>query len=149
MPHGDRLSVTSRDWKLLTASGLLRASGVATIIVWAISYARPNALLLDTYHFTLGERGLEFYCTVHIGMHMTDVPSRSLVVVLPYWLLLAVFCTLLACVTIIERRRGLREGTDLCKNCGYDLRATPDRCPECGRRVKKTERRVTGMSSKG
>jgi hypothetical protein len=52
---------------------------------------------------------------------------------LPYWMPCAALAVLPAAVGLPrwrKRVRGARSGA--CATCGYDLRATPDRCPECG-----------------
>ena len=51
-------------------------------------------------------------------------------VVVPYWALVAVTLTVPAACLGSARRRRRPEGH--CRNCGYDLRATPSCCPECG-----------------
>jgi hypothetical protein len=55
---------------------------------------------------------------------------------IPYWFL--VLATLALPTALLRRKWFLRhdqgsDERDPCRFCAYDLRATPDRCPECGR----------------
>ena len=59
--------------------------------------------------------------------------SSSRAAVVPYWFLVftaAVLPALRLALAVRHGRRRRRIG--LCPTCGYDLRATPGRCPECG-----------------
>src|SRR5687768_4940110 len=51
---------------------------------------------------------------------------------IPYWLLFAATAALPSARIAARLRRSRRSHLNLCPTCGYDRRATPDRCPECG-----------------
>jgi hypothetical protein len=59
--------------------------------------------------------------------------SRRLLIAVPYW---AIALSTAVLPTVCARRlwrRRIHRGAGLCPVCGYDLRASPKRCPECGR----------------
>lgn len=58
---------------------------------------------------------------------------RGVTLMFPFWMLAIVFGLWPALSVAHRLLRKKRFAAGLCQHCGYDLRATPDRCPECGR----------------
>ena len=69
-----------------------------------------------------------------ISARVTRGPARQMTTAVnfPFWLPAILFALPPArwWAIRLRRLRGVRAGR--CGVCGYDLRATPDRCPECG-----------------
>ena len=68
------------------------------------------------------------------GFHFANTkigPERIVGLCAPVWFLLPVLLAL-PLLWLRHHRLRKRNRPGLCPTCGYDLRATPDRCPECG-----------------
>ena len=61
-----------------------------------------------------------------------DASARFHAITFPLWLPTSLFAALPLTRFALLIRRRRRSGEGRCASCGYDLRATPDRCPECG-----------------
>lgn len=69
--------------------------------------------------------------------------ADSLRFAIPYWLQLLAFATA-PTIFVFRWNKKRRRPKGLCPKCGYDLRATPDRCPECGTVVANLTQRRQG-----
>jgi hypothetical protein len=56
-------------------------------------------------------------------------------ITLPYFAMVLATVPLPALFLRTTLRRRSRDRAGLCRQCGYDLRASPDRCPECGAKL--------------
>ncbi len=84
-----------------------------------------------------GRWGVDYsHQLVYIGHDVPRHPVAYVSLIIPFWLPVVVFLIgpLLTFVPalVVRLRRRRRRKRGLCLTCGYDLRATPDRCPECG-----------------
>ena len=65
-----------------------------------------------------------------------SVGARGYDLEFPHWVLV-VALSIAPAIRVRKRRMVRRAVGEYCSACGYDLRATPDRCPECGTLVSK------------
>jgi hypothetical protein len=108
---------------------------------WA-RYTRPVApwdrTVLSEHWSWAGFRAGRFQAGIKgktIPDRMRGAPMPSGVVrfvVISHWFLVVATLTLPAIALLRLHRHRRRRMTGLCSSCGYDLRASPQRCPECG-----------------
>jgi len=121
-----------RRWLFNGLAALSVLLALTTLLLWAESYASPW-----DWERHPPEPKWQFYIGSRAGILgvVLDTPAGDHEEWYnPYWKFLALWVAVVLwwLVQLHPFRFRQREKQGLCPNCGYDLRATPDRCPECG-----------------
>jgi hypothetical protein len=99
---------------------------LAVVVGWVRSYGSPWQRTVGRYLFYLQPGSL---CAGELSSRAYGFDRMYAV---PFWCLAAAgLATAIALLRTVPRRTAGPAGR--CAGCGYDLRATPDRCPECGK----------------
>jgi hypothetical protein len=128
----DQVAVGTYLWSQQGSCGLNR--GTATDDQGAIARQLPG------HGWQWGTTSTEYTIKTWYGFRFQrlddrngTVAFRSTIVCVPHWLLNFIFAVCPSWWLLGERRRrAALRAVGWCKKCGYDLRATPERCPECG-----------------
>lgn len=106
--------------------------GTPKPISWSYSADRPGTSLFQTADWSCPglAAGRTDYGTLQMGT-LPPLTIRGRYILIHFWLLVAATAVPPA-FAMLRRHRNRPALPGLCQSCGYDLRATPDRCPECG-----------------
>jgi len=136
----------TRDWNFSTVRGSLmfkqyrNSSGDVFQTGWPYTYYRawaPAAAPLESCDWKLAGAG---------GFIHRGSPYSSDQLLIPFWMIAALSGVgsipfLLRTKRVIEVRRRRRLRRDLRRpSCGYDLRAAPMKCPECGAKNESADK---------
>jgi hypothetical protein len=131
-----------RIFSLIAAVSLLLCLGM--IILWIVCHGKQGSkaveipggryaiVLWDGYLAVVGVDRNAF--RLPNGRLGVSVPRQGPPGRIPFWILTLIFMAP-PVLWLALRRPPIPPGH--CQNCGYDLRATPDRCPECGTPTSK------------
>jgi len=109
----------------ITSNGTMTLPLIKPVKVQGLTRAQTESTLARAYVAAGFERVAPAYCLIW-------KPAWRV----PFWPLLVAFAVLpftWVVSTIRQCRRKELLAAGRCAQCGYDLRATPHRCPECGR----------------
>jgi hypothetical protein len=153
-------------WIKPTVAVISTLACLAALIAWAASYLPPNAhfvpcrgklliagtdapdsMLENVSGGTAGvirmmsESGNQYYGHL-LGFARIRGNFGMLgnfdILAIPFWAIVLVTAIVPAMWWTSVWRRRTRRAAGRCAGCGYDLRATPDHCPECGWTRTKT-----------